>query len=49
MEHWGIYVAFAWLAVLVCSSAEAIYATRRAPQPQPLPVGATRPKEGAHT
>ena len=40
MEHWGIFVAFAWLAVLVYASSEAIYAIRRGPQPQPLPVEA---------
>ena len=45
MEYWGIYVAFAWLAVLVYASAAAVYASRKQSQLHPLPAESNAPDE----
>ena len=37
MDHWGIYVAYAWLATLILAFADAVQAIRKGPQPQPQP------------
>ncbi len=36
MDHWGIYVAYAWTATIVYAFADAVQAIRKGPQPQPL-------------
>ncbi len=36
MEHWGIYLAYGWLATIVLGIADAVQAIRKGPQPQPL-------------
>jgi len=35
MEHWGIYIAYAWMATIVYAFVDAVQAIRRGPQPQP--------------
>jgi hypothetical protein len=35
MEHWGIYIAYAWLATIVWAFADAAQAIRKGPQLQP--------------
>ena len=35
MEHWGIYVAYAWMATIVYAFADALQAIRKGPQQQP--------------
>ena len=35
MEHWGIYVAYAWTATIVFAIVDAVLAIRKGPQPQP--------------
>ncbi len=37
MEHWGIYIAYGWLATLVLAFTDAARAIRKGPQPQPQP------------
>jgi hypothetical protein len=37
MEHWGIYIAYAWLATIVYAFADAVLAIRKGPQTQPQP------------
>ncbi len=37
MDHWGIYVAYAWLATLVLALTDAVRAVRKGPQPQAQP------------
>ncbi len=32
MEHWGIYVAYGWLATIVWAFADAVQAVRKGPQ-----------------
>ena len=34
MEHWGIYLAYAWLATIVLGVTDAVQAIRKGPQPQ---------------
>lgn len=37
MEHWGIYIAYAWLATIVYAFVDAVQSIRRGPlQPQLL-------------
>ena len=36
-HHWGIYIAYAWLATIIWAFADAVQAIRKGPQPQPLP------------
>jgi len=38
MEHWGIYVAFAWLATIFYAFADAVQAIRKGPQQQSQPL-----------
>ncbi len=40
MEHWGIYVAYGWLATIIWAFVDAVQAIRKGPPPQlqPLPV-----------
>jgi len=38
MEHWGIYVAYVWMATIVYAFADAVHAIRKGPQPQPQPL-----------
>jgi hypothetical protein len=35
MEHWGIYIAYGWLATLVLAFTDAVRAIQKGPQPQP--------------
>ena len=35
MEHWGIYVAYAWMATIVYAFIDAVNAIRNRPQFQP--------------
>lgn len=35
MEHWGIYVAYAWLATIMWAFIDAVQAVRKGRQPQP--------------
>jgi hypothetical protein len=37
MHHWGIYLAYGWLATLVLAFTDAVQAIRKGPQPQPQP------------
>jgi len=39
MEHWGIYIAYAWLATIAWAFADAVQAIRKGPQLQPQPSG----------
>ena len=32
MDHWGIYIAYAWLATIILAFADAVQAIRRGPQ-----------------
>ena len=38
MEHWGIYIAYAWLATIVYAFGDAVQAIRKGPQTQPQPL-----------
>ncbi|MGA2903106.1 MAG: hypothetical protein ABSD98_04695 [Candidatus Korobacteraceae bacterium] len=40
MEHWGIYVAYAWLATIMGAFIDAVQAIGKGPQSQlqPLPA-----------
>jgi len=44
MEHWGIYVAYSWLATIVYAFADAVQAIRKGPQLQPAAVEPPRPR-----
>lgn len=35
MEHWGIYIAYAWLATIIWAFTDAVQTIRKGPQPQP--------------
>ena len=35
MEHWGIYIAYAWLATIIFAFTDAVQAIRKGPHPQP--------------
>jgi|GEM_PF-2440872 len=35
MEHWGIYLAYGWLAMLILAFTDAVQAIRKGPRPQP--------------
>jgi hypothetical protein len=37
MEHWGIYVAYAWLATVIFAFTDAVRAIRKGPSAQPQP------------
>ncbi len=37
MEHWGIYVAYGWLATIILAFTDAVQAIRKGPQPAPEP------------
>jgi hypothetical protein len=37
MEHWGIYVAYGWLATIILAFTDAVQAIRKGPQPVPAP------------
>ncbi len=39
MEHWGIYIAYAWLATVIFAFTDAVHAIRKGPQPQPPSPG----------
>ena len=43
MEHWGIYVAYAWLATIFYAFADAVQAIRKGPQLQPLEAPPPKP------
>ena len=34
MEHWGIFVAYGWLATILLAFTDAVRAIRKGPQPQ---------------
>jgi hypothetical protein len=38
MEHWGIYLAYGWLATIVLGVVDAVRAIRKGPQLQPVSV-----------
>jgi len=38
MEHWGIYIAYAWLATILWAFIDAVQAIRKGPQTQPQPL-----------
>jgi hypothetical protein len=38
MEHWGIYIAFAWLGTIILGVVDAVQAIRKGPQTQPQPL-----------
>jgi len=38
VEHWGIYIAYAWLATIMWAFIDAVQAIRKGPQPQPQPL-----------
>jgi len=40
MEHWGIYIAYAWLATIIWAFVDAVQAIRKGPQPTATAVGA---------
>jgi hypothetical protein len=40
MEHWGVYVAYAWLATIMWAFIDAVQAISKGPQPQPQPLPA---------
>ena len=42
MEHWGIYVAYAWLATLMYAFTDAVRAIRKGPQTQAAELPTTR-------
>jgi hypothetical protein len=37
MYHWGIYIAYAWLATIIWALTDAVQAIRKGPQLQPQP------------
>ena len=37
MDHWGIYVAYGWLATIILAFTDAVEAIRKGPQPQSNP------------
>ncbi len=37
MEHWGIYIAYAWLATIIWAFGDAVQAIRKGQQPEPQP------------
>ena len=37
MEHWGIYVAYGWLATIILALTDAVQAIRKGPQPELQP------------
>jgi hypothetical protein len=45
MEHWGIYLAFGWLATIVLAFTDAVQAIRKGPQACP-PRAASPPSIG---
>lgn len=42
MEHWGIYLAYGWLATIVLGVVDAVQAIRKGPQLQPATVAPPR-------
>jgi hypothetical protein len=42
MEHWGIYLAYGWLATIILGVADAVQAIRKGPQLQPATVASPR-------
>jgi len=48
MEHFGIYVAYAWMATIIYAFVDALQAIRKGPQLQPQPLDPpSRSKLGA--
>ena len=43
MEHWGIYLAYGWMATIVLGVVDAVQAIRKGPQPKPEPTLHARP------
>jgi hypothetical protein len=43
MEHWGIYLAYGWMATIVLGVVDAVRAIRKGPQRLPAPVSLPRP------
>ena len=39
MEHWGIYLAYAWMGTIILGLVDAVRAIRKGPQPQAQPLG----------
>ena len=37
MYHWGIYIAYAWLATIIWALTDAVQAIRKGPHLQPQP------------
>jgi hypothetical protein len=42
MEHWGIYLAYGWMATIVLGVVDAVQAIRKGPQLQPEPARVAR-------
>ncbi len=40
MEHWGIYLAYAWMGTIILGVVDAVQAVRKGPQVEPQPRGA---------
>jgi hypothetical protein len=38
MEHWGIYLAYAWMGTIILGLVDAVRAIRKGPQPQAQPL-----------
>ena len=49
MEHWGIYIAYGWLATIILAFTDAVQAIRKGPQPQLQPSDHTPPISDART
>ncbi len=39
MEHWGIYIAYAWMGTIILGLVDAVRAIRKGPQPEAQPLG----------
>jgi hypothetical protein len=44
MEHWGIYVAYGWLATIILGVVDAVQAIRKGPQLQPAEASPAKPR-----
>ena len=42
MEHWGIYLAYGWLATIVLGVVDAVRAIRKGPQLQSVTISPPR-------
>jgi hypothetical protein len=49
MEHWGIYVAYGWLATIILALTDAVQAIRKGPQSELQPSDHTPTTSDAST